>query len=292
MQTLISPYRVYMKFYYTTLIKSKTKAIALLLILISTQGLAQTDLSSPYSIFGPGIPKRNLTVSQFGMGGSGVALIDQYKMNYLNPAALAYYIEPIFETSGLATISTFKTSDGSFENKSFELNNISLSFPIKRGVWGLTIGLKPYTTVGYSVSTTAPNPDLLTTPIVTYEGNGGINQGYIGTAYRIYNKTDSTGNTTSLAIGGNFNFNFGTIDNNRQLFFPNEPSSVGLRVQESVLVRDVNFDFGVQYQTNIIRRSSLRSDYLKFLAGATFSTGTDLRARKTTFAFNLPSICR
>ncbi|NEN23035.1 hypothetical protein G3O08_05920 [Cryomorpha ignava] len=273
-----------MKSYYTTLIKLGTAAA--LLIFITTHSFAQSDLSSPYSLFGPGIPSPNLSVSQYGMGGSGVALIDQYKMNFANPAALAYYLEPIFETSGAGTFSTFKTNTGSFENQNFILNNLSLSFPIKRGVWGLTVGLKPYTTVGYDVNTTTPNPDLSSDAVTEYSGDGGINQGYLGMAYKVYSKTDSAGNTSTLAIGSNFNFNFGTIDNNRQIYFPTNRETLGLRIQESVLIRDVNFDFGVHYQTNLIGKSAVSSNYLKFLAGATISTSADLKAQKNATAFN------
>ncbi len=273
-----------MKFYYTTLTKLITAAI--LFVFVSVNAYSQTDLTTPYSIFGPGIPNPQATVSQHGMGGSGVALIDPYKMNYLNPAALAYYLEPIFETSAKGTFSTFISNEGSFDNKSLILNNLSLSFPIKRGVWGLTVGLEPYSTVGYDVVTTTPNPNLESTPFVNYSGDGGINQGYIGMAYKVFNQIDSAGNATSIAIGSNFNFNFGTIDNSRLLSFQNDPSSLGLRIEESVLVRDVNFDFGIHYQTNLIKKTSTNPAFMKLLAGATFSTGSDLNAERTAATYN------
>src|SRR5690606_10227285 len=146
---------------------------------------------------------------------------------------------------------------------------------IKRGVWGLTIGLEPYTTVGYDVNTTLGTAGEPESAVTKYAGDGGINQGYIGMAYKIFSNVDSAGNTSSLAIGSNFNYNFGTIDNNRRIYFPNDPSTMGLYINESVLVRDINFDFGVHYQTNLIKRSDVRTDYLKFLAGATVSTGAD-----------------
>lgn len=273
-----------MKFYYTTLIRYT--AAAILLSLFTINGYAQVDLSSPYSIFGPGIPNQGMTVSQAGMGGSGVALLELYKMNTLNPAALAYHLEPIFETSGVGTFSTFKTNTGSFQNQSFELNNLSLTFPIKRGVWGLTVGLEPYTTVGYDVNTKSPNPNLSSTPLTKYSGDGGINKGYLGMAYKIYDKIDSVGNSSSLAIGSNFNYNFGTIDHNRQISFPEDHSIQGLRIQESILIRDINFDFGVQYQTNLIKRTNTRSDYLKLLLGGAYSTGVDLKSQKNSVTHN------
>jgi len=284
LQIHILPYRACMKFYYTTLIKYT--AAAILLGLFTIQGQAQVDLSSPYSIFGPGIPHQGVTVSQAGMGGSGMAFIELYRMNTLNPAALAYHLEPIFETSGVGTFSTFKTNTGSFKSRSFELNNLSLTFPIKRGVWGLTVGLEPYTTVGYDVNSASPDPSLTTTPVTKYSGDGGINKGYLGMAYKIYDKVDSAGNTSGMAIGSNFNYLFGTVDHNRQIAFPEEPAVQGLRIKESVLMRDVNFDFGVQYHTNLIKRSATRTDYLKLNIGATYSTGVDINSQKNSLVHN------
>ena len=273
-----------MKSYYTTLIKYT--ATALLLSLFTIHGYAQVDLASPYSIFGPGIPNQGTTISQAGMGGSGVALMEQYRMNTLNPAALAYHLEPIFETSGVGTFSTFKTNSGSFQNHNFELNNLSLTFPIKRGVWGLTVGLEPYTTVGYDVNTETPNPNLSSTPVTKYSGDGGINKGYVGMAYKIYDKLDSAGNTSAIAIGANFNYLFGTVDHNRRISFPDDPTMLGLLIRESILMRDFNFDFGVQYHTNLIKRSAHRSDYLKLLLGATYSTGVDINSQKNSLIHN------
>ena len=121
------------------------------LIFLFNTAFSQSDLTSPYSIFGPGLPNQRQSVSQFSMGGTGVALMDPYKMNLINPAASAYYTEPIFETSGKGNISTFETNVDQFDNRNFEINNLSLSFPIKRGKWALNIGLVPFTSVGYDV---------------------------------------------------------------------------------------------------------------------------------------------
>lgn len=284
MQILISPFRACMKSYSITLIKFGTAAA--LLLAITAQSFAQSDLSSPYSLFGPGIPKLNRSVSQFGMGGSGVALMDPYKMNLANPAALAYYVEPIFEMSGAGTFSSFKTNAGSFDNQNFMLNNISLSMPIKRGTWGLVVGLAPYSTIGYDVNAmNGPEADP-ETAVTKYAGDGGLNQAYLGSAYKIFNKTDTAGNNTSIAIGANINYNFGTIDNNRRIYFPNDQTSMGLYINESVLVRHLNFDFGIHYHTNLIKRTEERTGYLKFLAGASVSSGGDLNARKNGIAYN------
>lgn len=273
-----------MKFYAITWTKQIT--VFTVFILLASYSNAQSDLASPYTVFGPGMANYTQTVSQAGMGGAGVALFDPYKMNFSNPANQAYHLETIFETSGKGTHSTFSTNDGEFENQSFLLNNLSLSFPIKRGVWGMSIGLQPYTTVGYDVLTTLPNPDLGIDPVTKYTGDGGISQGYLSMGHKFFNKVDSARNVRSLALGATFNFNFGTVDNNRQLSFPGDVSSVGIRIEESTLLRDASFDLGMQYQTNIIKRTQDRNRYLKLLLGATYALGMDLNAQRSSYAYN------
>lgn len=273
-----------MKFYYITWIRRGVLLGTLLTLAIHLS--AQSDLLSPYTVFGPGLPNYNQTVSQAGMGGAGVALFDPYELNYSNPANLAYHLETIFETSGISKFSTFSTNGGSFDNQSFNINNLSLSFPIKRGIWGLEIGLRPYTKVGYDVSASVPNPDLDVQPVTKYSGDGGISQAYIGMAHTLFNKVDSMGNVRSFAVGADFNFNFGTVDNSRSLEFPGDVSIQGIMATETTLMRDASYDFGLQYQTNIIKLTSSKNRYLKLLLGATYSLGVDLNALRSSHVYN------
>jgi hypothetical protein len=245
---------------------------------------AQSDLTSPYSSFGPGIVNPRHSVAQFSMGGSGVAIFDPYRMNLINPAASANYMEPIFETSGKGNLSTIETNVDAFENRNFEINNLSLSFPIKRNYWALNIGLVPFTSVGYDV--TVIEEDESNTYRVNYFGEGGISQGYLGTGYKIYNETDTAGNVTAVSVGGQMNFNFGTVNNNRRISFFDDVTSLGFEETESVLIRDVNFELGVQAQTNLKKRTLSDPSYLKLLFGAVYGFGSDLNAEQNNYAYN------
>ena len=265
-----------------------TKAVALLpLFLISSlTAFCQYDMATPYSVFRPGVPHKLQTVSQAGMGGAGIALIDPYKMDFSNPANLAYHMETIFESSGKGSFSTFETNQRSFQNHSFVLDNLSLSFPIKRGKWGMAIGLRPYTTVAYDVVTSLPDPDFEITPQTKYSGDGGISQAYIGMAHTLFSKIDSAQNYSSLAVGANFDFNFGTVDNNRRLVFPGDRNSQAVRLTESTLYRDGGFDFGINYQSNIVKKTLSKNRYLKLLLGATYSLKMDLNAVRSQYVYN------
>jgi hypothetical protein len=264
----------------------KLKVLILVLAVSLEQGQAQTDLASPYTIYGPGLPNIKQSAAQAGLGGSGVALYDSYRMNISNPAIVAYHLDPIFETAGKGSFSTFSTDNSTSDNRAFLLNNLNLSFPIKRGSWGMVIGLLPLTTVGYSVVTNSFNPELDTQPVANYSGSGGISQGYIGTGFKLYNRVDTAGNVTSLAFGTNLNFNFGTIDKVREISFPGDPISRGLYSEESILTRDFNLEFGIHYQKNIIDRTISNSRYLKLLLGATYAMGTELNAEVNAVTYN------
>ncbi len=271
-----------MKFSSTT-IASRLLPILFFMSFLTSKG--QSDLTSPYSIFGPGMPNLRQTVSMVGAGGSGIALTDPYKLNFANPASVAYHVEPIFESSGKAVLSTYSTNLGSFDNNSFELNNLNLSFPIIRGKWGMIIGLLPYTTIGYEFTTIVDDENSDIQPITQYAGDGGISQGYLGMGYKFYDKVDSAGNVTAMAFGANLNYNFGTLNSDRRNFFPFDTDARGVRYEESIVIKDWSLDFGLHYQKNIIKRSISNPRYLKFLAGLSYSLQTNVNTERNEFAY-------
>lgn len=270
---------------FLNIIVSRITLVIAVVVITSTIAFGQSDLASPYTLYGPGLPNLRQTVSMAGAGGSGIALADPYKMNFANPAAVAYHLEPIFETSGKGTYSTYRTNLGSFDNNAFILNNLHLSFPIIRGKWGLTVGLVPFTTIGYEVTTITDDPDLDAQPVSQYSGDGGISQGYLGMGYKLYGRIDTAGNVTSLAFGANVNYNFGTLNATRMNFFPQDTEARGLSIDQSILVRDASFDLGVHYQRNLIKRTITDNKYLKLLLGASYSFQTDLSAKESEFAY-------
>jgi hypothetical protein len=255
------------------------------MILFINVAFSQSDLVSPYSIFGPGLVNPRQSVSQFGMGGAGVALIDPYKMNLINPAASAYYMEPIFETAGKGNISTFETNVDQFDNRNFEINNLSLSFPIKRGKWALNIGLVPLTSVGYDVFVFEESEEV-GRYLANYFGDGGISQGYFGTGISVYHKVDTANNVTALALGGQLNYNFGTITNSRRINYLEDLDALGFEDSESILIRDVTFELGIHGQTNIKKKTISNPSYIKFLFGAVYTFGNDVNAEQNRYANN------
>lgn len=253
---------------------------------------AQSDLASPYSIYGIGRLFPSQTVMQAGMGGSGIALIDPYEVNLLNPAVSAYQLQPVFEINGVGAMTTYSQSDVNVTARSFQINNISLNFPIRRNMWGLSAGLTPYSTVGYDVTATGEIEGSTERLLTRYYGNGGLSKAYIGTSYKLYQHTDSLNNITALSAGANFNVFFGSISSIREAE-PGDEIGVGVNIRsvDEISVKDFGGEFGLHFQTNIIPKKEKDPSYLKLLVGSSFSMGRDLSAKfsSITYTYRLSS---
>jgi len=160
-----------------------------------------------------------------------------------------------------------------------------MAYPIKRGVWNLNLGIVPLTAKNYDF-TTSEQTDQLGTFRSEYRGDGGISQAYLGTAYKVYNKIDTANNVTALSLGVQANFNFGPVNNLRRISFPEDPGALGVSVRESFLVRSPSLEAGVQYQTNLIKRTMTRPRYLKLLVGMVYRFESGLSAERSNYVYN------
>lgn len=285
MRTLTSPLKAFMRFCFTTWAKYIAYP-AVMLLFTAGSVCAQTDFISPYSIFGPGVIYPRQGVWQSGMGGSGSALFDLYRLNLTNPAVSANHAEPIFEIGGRQVFTTYTSDVDMEEGTAFKVNNISLAFPIKRNAWNFGLGVVPFSEVGYEVTGSAQDVNLGLDYQVDYKGEGGISQAYINLAGKLIDKVDSANNVQVFSIGANLNYNFGNIINDRRLFFPDDLTILGFRNTEQILIRDINADFGIHFHTNIIKRTNNRQRYLKLLTSATYSLASNLNSELTGTAYS------
>ena len=288
MHTLISPLRDCMKFYASTWTKV---ALAIITCVVWVHDLrAQSDFTSPYSIFGPGIPVSRQSVLQAGFGGSGVALLDPYQLNLFNPAVSAYSLDPIFEVWGMGSFSTFKTDDQKFSNRLFMLGNIGMSLPIKRNVWAINVGLIPLTNVGYDVNVFEDGGDNIGEYQTEYSGGGGLSQFYLGTSYKVFNRVDSASNVTAIAVGANYNFDFGVVEGIRRIHFIDDLNSMGVESQEKLVVRGNNVEGGIHFQTNLIKRTETNPRFLKLLVGFSTSLGVEMGVKRDAHTYTIKYI--
>ena len=115
-----------------------------------------------------------------------------------NPASYALISEgkPILDISGRGILSRFETTTGEHNTSLFGLNNVAIAFPIKKN-WGLTIGMSPYSSVGYKIQErfTFDSKEIR----ASYVGEGALNKVFLGLGYRPWRDSSN-----QLSIGFNF----------------------------------------------------------------------------------------
>lgn len=246
------------------------------LIIFSIFAHAQSiSTYSPYSRYGIGlIPTRGFAATK-AMGGISQAVRNPYGINYLNPASytaqdtMSFMLDFGFETGA----STYESQGQSVKNGFGGIHHIALSFPVTKW-WGASLGLVPYSQVGYQIKHYETDPYLLSTigRIKYYHrGNGGVNQAFIGNAF------DPIKN---LSVGFNISYFFGSLNYVNKTIFPsNKPDYSNTIETRSVSLSDVAFSFGAQY--NLFLNSDKKNF---FTLGLTLDNETKIRGKLKHFA--------
>lgn len=190
---------------------------------------AQKEMS-PYSKYGYGILSDNVTGSQRAMGGVGYAMNNGRQINAMNPASYAMCDSLTFLWDIGLDLTNLWSKEGSTTGHSFGggLDYITMQFPISKRIGG-SAGLIPYSSVGYSFGSTITNGSE------AREGLGGINQLYIGAAYKPID---------GLSIGFNVSYNFGNMVNDTYVYSSSSNTTLFERV---IQVRDWGIQLGAQY---------------------------------------------
>ena len=144
------------------------------------------------------------------------------------------------------------------KNSSFDY--ITMQFRASK--WAaISLGLLPYSNVGYNMGeyredTTVPT----SSSIVTYSGEGGLHQLYLGAGFKIIK---------NLSIGANFSYLWGDITRTMSETFPSSSSIFPVTVQSNVAVKSYKLDFGAQYTHQFGKKHTAT-------LGVVFSPGHDL----------------
>lgn len=130
------------------------------------------------------------------------------------------------------------------------LDYITMQFPITRYL-GASIGLLPYSSVGYSFGSKMDNGSD------ARSGSGGLNQLYVGVGGRPFK---------GFTVGANIGYLFGTTIND--IYAVPETANNAL-FERVVQVRDYHLQFGIQYTLDLNRDN-------KLTAGVTYSPSKSL----------------
>lgn len=250
----------------------------------------QQGSGSPYSAYGLGEFVGAIPVAQTMMGGLGAAVVDPVSTVIGNPASYTALHRTTFETGLQVRSSTFANEATQSNGRHTDILGLTLGVPFGKGRWGMAVGVRPISQVGYRLTSSAALPSGTGQVAYTYTGDGGLNQGFIGVAHTISQKRDSLSNGHRLSLGANVGYLFGRIERSATATFPTGQGYYGTRVTSSLLVRDPTADLGLHYQGDLRKRLKKEDEGLYYLVGVTAELPVDLGARRSdvvnTFGFS------
>lgn len=228
------------------MIKKELRRVASLMCLCVLSGLmtmtyAQHNTSSPYTRYGYG----NIIDGGYGqsraMGGLSYGVRPSQYINAVNPASYTS-IDSLtfrFEAGASFQISDQKGSGVRSTSLNGNLEFLAFQFAIRKWV-AFSVGLQPVSVVGYEFSQTEEGYSSISSGTLTtkyeYSGEGGVTQLYAGLGFKPFKW---------LAVGGNFQFNFGTISHSSKSTFSISSYHATAMTQE-ISIKDISGNFGLQ----------------------------------------------
>lgn len=250
------------------IMKIRSTLLALTLLTTATTLFAQNIFNSPYSVYGIGmINDRSSSLSR-SIGGTGIAVQEDYSINPVNPASYGSIKSPVthIHEIGLYTESNKYMSKTLEESKtSGGITNLNYWFKFAKW-WSATAGLAPFSTVAYKIKTIRA---LGTSSSVNYmyEGSGNINQLYLGNAFNVMK---------NLSLGVHASYLFGSITKTESINFLDETSY--LTYENKISARKFHFDFGLQYKIPIRK--------MELIIGAVADNGLTLTGHQQNILYD------
>lgn len=224
---------------------NKLRKITLLAIAIIS-GIsiyAQSGIDSPYSRFGVGtLGNKSAHAAQQAMGGIGNAIGTNRFVNPANPATYMRFdsLSFLFNAGLSMSAATYRTTTQTETGNYAQLSYFSVGFPVTNW-WKMGIGLVPYSRISFNVG----SPGITEQDLVynkSYEGNGGLNQLYFGSAFKLHK---------NLSLGVNANYIFGRNSLSSLLYFPGTEYIANTKVESRLVANDFTFDYGLLYNAKM-----------------------------------------
>lgn len=223
------------------------KLIVLASILLSLTSWAQDNTASPYSYFGLGEVKFKGTEEAKAMGGISI-VADSTQLNLINPAYYSKLRYTTFAVGGTNSFTNFYTNNESDKSQRTSLDYLLIAIPKQK--FGITIGLMPFSTVGFKLKSSEINSIDQTLREKKFLGNGNINRVLFGTSYKINSK---------FSVGFDINYNFGKIKTETVEFVEDPVIQLGSRERNTSIVKGFSSSFGVTYEGKINNKLTLYS---------------------------------
>ena len=215
--------------------------------MVTGMAIAQNNTISPYTRYGYG----DLSDQSFGnskaMGGIAFGLRDGAQINPLNPASYTAIDSLTFLFEGGVSLQNMNISGSGVKlnakNSSFDY--LAMQFRLHPRI-AMSIGLLPFSNVGYSVSDSKVDNGVSQTR--SFTGDGGLHQLYGGIGVKVLK---------NLSLGVNASYFWGDITRTRTIIYPATSESYSYIQQMGVSISDYKLDFGTQYTLDFNKKHSM-----------------------------------
>ena len=235
---------------------------SVVLVCSSAAAFAQSGTNSPYSQYGLGILSDQSQGFNRGMNGLAIGLRYGNQVNVLNPASYSAVdsLTMIFDVGLSGQITNFKEGNVRRNAKNADLEYAVAAFRAFPKI-GLSVGIVPFTNIGYSYSNTTRIGTSTTTSTELHSGSGGIHQAFVGLGWNVWG---------GLSVGANLSYLWGSYD--RSISVSSSDGYVNtVSKAYSATVSSYKIDLGLQWQ------HKLDADNVMTL-GATLGIGHKLGA--------------
>jgi|TARA_B100001093_G_scaffold305440_1_gene291411 hypothetical protein len=233
----------------------------LFLLLVVTKSFAQIGSTSPYSIFLLGEQHGNVISKYAAMGGGSTALNSTNTINPFNPATYSFINSNSFllSTGIRHNILNLENSTESQLNQTTLFSHFIFAFPLTKKI-GASVGLLPYSDVGYDVNTFDQDYDAE----MIYSGDGGLTKLYFGSSYMINN---------NLSFGVNGSYLFGRLNKRKKIIFSDD-LILNSRSNASLNLKGFYYEIGLLYSKDL-------NENKKYSLGLVFNNDTEISSTKT-----------
>lgn len=218
---------------------TKRYHILLAVLLMSVALSAQNMTSSPFSRFAYGDLNENVPTGYRGMGGVGIGMRNNRAINPSQPASYTACdtLTFMFDVAASASWSRYRDAGGLKNKANGNLEYVTMQFPLYKRWIAMSVGLLPYSSVGYNISLSDSTAGGAYHYVTNYYGDGNISEVYGGLSFNICNW---------FALGFNVYYMWGDLSRLRSLTFVE--SGLNPTIQDEILsVSSVRLRYGAQF---------------------------------------------
>lgn len=208
--------------------------------ILSTPLFSQFNTYSPYTRFALGDLTQPGIAQNLGMGGTGLAIHEGNRINYVNPAAFsALDSTSVYFDVGINTYSNrYETED--YSNTWWNMNLHHVTFASSMGKYlGFSAGIIPYSSIGYNIKQEYDDYTNGMAMDTYFEGEGGTLNLYAGTSVKLLDR---------ISLGVTMNYLMGKLTRTREVDFPMNSGYSDISAMEDIKLRKPVFTLGLQYK--------------------------------------------